>query len=152
MAPVLMSLAGGGSSHTPRTVRTVTSIFLWVSKQQRWSVHSWDSGGSDWHLLAGLLVEVAAYAHLWNPGWHWWLAPTPGAHVDGVLLPESEHRERGSYGGPTPTPLPCTPNGALPLWWAPASSECTLSCHIPASSGCVRTANCGPLPGLSSKA
>ena len=63
-----------------------------------------------------------------------------------VVLPLSSHA--------SPKVLPlltCLPKSvALPLWWAQASFEHTLSCPSLASSGCLCTPTSYSLPGLTS--
>ena len=58
------------------------------------------SRGRVWHLPEGL--EEVASACLKSPRWQRWLVPAPRAPVGGVLLPGSSHRDRSSYGCPTP--------------------------------------------------
>ena len=141
--PALGSPGGGGCLHTPGTAGAGLGTAL-GSPVGRCYPHSQESGGSDWHLLLGLVVSV--HSHLWGLEWPQRRVPAPRTPVGSVLLPNG-HRERGSYGSLTPLPMHPLNNGTWYLSSAPASSEYLLCCYHPASSGCLHAANPCPLPG-----
>ena len=68
----------------------------------------------------------------------------PELMLGGVLLPESPGTGNKAplwWSCPSSNVPPLPNSGVLPLWQAPASSECTLRRHSPASSGCLYTAH-----------
>ena len=77
LAPTGGFPSGGCFTCPPRTRGVVPGVCLWVWKRSPVPVSGSQNGGS----------------HLCLP---------PGAPVGSVLLPGSTHRERSSFGGPTP--------------------------------------------------
>ena len=127
----------------------------------------WDSVGKSWGLLADFLVLGAVCALPGQQGWGLASAhgsrsgsqcpplepkmmavtcPTPGAPIHGVLLPGTTHRERSSYGGPTPL-LMCLPIMMTCLSGGHGFLPSTTSVAMAQLLQAVSAPNPGPLPG-----
>ena len=128
--------------HTLETAGVALDTSLRASYRQLWLTHSWDSGDSTWSLLVGLTAVWEARAGLWILQWWWQLAPVPRAPVGSVLLLESTHGERSSYGGPTLMLMHHPPKWHLTSLAGPDLSEYTLSCDSYIAGSNVKWCNC----------
>lgn len=128
--------------YTLETAGVALDTSLRASYRQLWLTHSWDSGDSTWSLLVGLTAVWEARAGLWILQWWWQLAPVPRAPVGSVLLLESTHGERSSYGGPTLMLMHHPPKWHLTSLAGPDLSEYTLSCDSYIAGSNVKWCNC----------
>ena len=129
---------------------------------------SWLQCCPGWQFLRWLGLQVvpvhgplvmALPAHFWSLRWLQQFAPVACAR--GAPPPPKSlhmHRERCSYGSPTPPLLSLPHNGALLLLRAQASSSwavvlCSPACRalLPSPSGYLHTANLGLSPALISE-